>query len=268
MSQVVKDYYNMNAKNEFERLNNGYSNVEFQSTMYLIEKYIKNSTCLLDLGSGPGRYSVELLKKGYNVTLLDLSDKSLEIAKERITSLSLAADDYIVSSATEIMFKENSFDAVLCLGPMYHLLDENDREKVLSGIRKILKPGGTAIIAYINSYGLFRSSVTEFPEDFTDETLIQAVKGNMKLSQDESFTETFFTTPKSALKEVSNSGLKIITYAGAESFLSGLHYQMNDLKESNPDIYNKYIELASKNCELEHYRETTEHLLIVARNEL
>jgi S-adenosylmethionine-dependent methyltransferase len=77
MSEVVKKYYDQNAGDEWERLNHPYSRVEFESTMHLIGKYLPESGRVCDIGCGPGRYSIELLKRGYDVTLFELSQKEL-----------------------------------------------------------------------------------------------------------------------------------------------------------------------------------------------
>lgn len=85
----------------------------------------------------------------------------------------------------------------------------------------------------------------------------------MKFSKDESFTETFFTTAKHAVEEVSESKFKIISISGAESFLSGLIMDVNELYKSNVNAYNNFIRKAAEYSEEEQYRDTTEHFLVV-----
>ena len=83
MVDKVKEHYDKTAETEWNRLNNPYSRIEYNSTLYLIEKYFPKTGQIIDMGSGPGRYSLELLKRGYQVSLLDLSINELEIAKEQ-----------------------------------------------------------------------------------------------------------------------------------------------------------------------------------------
>ena len=73
MSQSVKDYYNKNAKMESERLDGGLCKIEFASTLGLIDRYFPKQGRVCDIGGGPGRYSIELLRRGYQVTLFDIS---------------------------------------------------------------------------------------------------------------------------------------------------------------------------------------------------
>lgn len=128
MTDIIRDYYNENSKNEWLRLNDPYSRLEFFSTMYMIKEYFPSEGKILDIGSGPGRYYIELLKRGYNVTLMDLSDKSIDMAKKNIESLGLEADNYICGDALYLDFLEdNSFDGILLMGPMYHIHSKEER---------------------------------------------------------------------------------------------------------------------------------------------
>ncbi len=267
MNDEVKEYYDSNAKSELNRLDNNYSLIEFMSTMYLIDKYVAKGSSILDCGAGPGRYALELLNRGYEVTLLDLSKESIEIAKQNIEKHGLLARDYIVDSATNLdRFENESFDSVIVLGPLYHLHENSERKKVLEDVFRILKPNGVAIFAYINSYGLLRASVTEFPEGFCEEKLnTMFLKGDLKLTSENSFTKAYFTTHKLAIDEVEKTDFQIISTAGAESFLSGMKLQLDELRSKSEELYQEYVKVASRYCELDDYKHTTEHFLIVAQ---
>jgi len=269
MTSEVRKYYDENAELEWQRLNNPYSMVEFSSTMYLIEKYFPKNGEIIDIGSGPGRYSIELLKKGYGVSLLDLSKNELDIAKRKVEEANLIAENYYCRSALELEFLEDeSFDGALVMGPLYHLHSSEDRIKVLRDTYRILKKNGLALISYINTWGALKASVGEFPEVFKDiEHFDRYKNGDLKFSTEESFTSTYFTTPPLALDEIKKSGFEIVSYAGAESFLAGLSFQMKNLYLYMPEAYENYIKKASEYCELPQYRDTTEHLHIIVKKE-
>ncbi|WP_240842246.1 bifunctional 2-polyprenyl-6-hydroxyphenol methylase/3-demethylubiquinol 3-O-methyltransferase UbiG [Acidaminobacter sp. JC074] len=265
MSEVAK-YYDQNAHREWDRLSTHYSQVEFETTMYLIKKYFPVSGKIMDIGSGPGRYSVELASMGYDMTLVDISKEELKIAEEKMTSEGFKGD-YIHKSATDLSeIPDDSFDGVLLLGPMYHLHELHERLSVLHDVRRILKDGGTAIIAYINTLGVLKSSVFECPDVFEDLSKLEDyMTGDLKLSHEESFTTAYFTTPENALEEVRASSLHLLSYAGAESFLSGMHLEMKSLYEQSKTLYKNYLEMACRCCEKPEYRQATEHLTIVVR---
>ena len=165
MSQTVRDYYDQNAAREWDRLELPYRRLEFESTMRLVERYFPRTGSVADIGCGPGRYSIEMLKRGYRVTLVDLSEESLEIARRKMAELGLMPGGVFAGSACCLDFLEDSnYDAALVMGPMYHLVKPEDRVQALSELLRILKPGAAAIIAYINSWGVIRSLITESPE--------------------------------------------------------------------------------------------------------
>ena len=263
----VREYYDSNAEMEWERLNNPYSIVEYKSTLFLIDKYFSNGGTIIDIGSGPGRYSIELLKRGYEVDLLDISQEELNIAKNKIEKLGLKANNYYCKSAIELKsFEDESYDNVLLMGPMYHLHIKEDRQKVLKEVYRILKKDAVAIISYINTWGALKAAVTEFPLEFDSKNKFERyIYGDLSFSEEESFTKTYFTTAEKALKEVEDVGFKIVSYAGAEGFLSGMSTDIKKLANSNKEIYENFINAAVQTCELKQYRDSTEHINIIVR---
>ncbi|ELC8444131.1 class I SAM-dependent methyltransferase [Clostridium perfringens] len=266
MTDIIRDYYNENSKNEWLRLNDPYNRLELFSTMYMIKEYFPNEGKILDIGSGPGRYSIELLKRGYDVTLMDISNKSIDMAKKNIESLGLKADNYICGDALYLDFlDDNSYDGVLLMGPMYHVQSKEDRIRILENCKRVLKPGGVILITYINSLGVLRVGLSDFPQEFKNIDKIYELFDEKSFSTEESFTETYFTVPEKAINEVNEVGFNILSRAGAESFLSGQAFYMTKYYLEDKEIYFNLLKVATEKCEDERFRDSTEHLLIVAR---
>lgn len=268
--EVVKQYYDEAAEREWQRLANPYSQVEYKTTLHLIEKYFPKNGHVLDIGSGPGCYSLVLLKQGYQVSLLDLSKRELAIAKDQIEMAGLKAENYYCQSALELEgFKDNSFDGLLIMGPMYHLHEEADRLHILREAKRIVKDEGIILIAYINTWGALKASLYEFPESFLDkEHFDRYINGDLKFSEEESFTQTYFTTPPKALEEIEKSGLQLVSYAGAESYLSGMHVELSNLANYMPEVYANYVDKACEYAELPQYRDATEHVVMIVKKEI
>lgn len=266
MSEVVKQHYNDNAIREWMRLMNPYSIVEFKSTLYLIDKYFPKSGNLIDIGCGPGRYSIEMLKRGYKVTLSDLSNEELNIAKEEIEKEGLKAEKFICCSATELQdLQENYYDCILLMGPMYHLKNKEDRKKTLKNVYRALKQDGVALISYINFWGVIKAGITEAPDWYTDINNVYSAFDEHDFNKDECFTEAYFTIPPKAIEEVEGAGFRVISYAGAESFVSGTHTELTNMHENHREAYENILKVAAETCELPQYRDATEHLNIVVR---
>lgn len=268
MSQFVRDYYNRHADNEQNRLDLPMGRIEFVSTLRLINKYFPREGHICDIGGGTGRYSIELLRKGYRVTLLDLSEEEIRLARLRLNKQGLSADQAIIGDARDMsMLASNTFEAALLLGPMYHLVQPNERAKGLRELKRILKPQGVAIVAYLNSWGMIKTGTVEGPELCKDISFLRSMIEEHTFVGESpySFTESYWSTPKAALKEVQAAGLEVISSAGAESFANGMGRLLEKVAQDEPEAYNNIVEVAAEMCELEQYRDSTDHLHIVVR---
>lgn len=268
MSDAVRAYYDEKVDYEWARLDMPMRHLEFASTLRLLDDYFPPSGHILDVGSGPGRYSIELLKRGYSVTLFELSPKLLARARQEIANAGLAAEAYINDDARNLgRMPSDSFNALLLMGPMYHLVNGEDRKRVLTECHRILKPGGMLLVAYINAWGLLRAGLNEFADEFQNMEALRGLLGESTQTGEDvgGFTEAYFTIPPAALSEVSGAGFEIISRAGVESFAAGQKYTLHALREAKPGIYENIKQMVVETCELEPFRDTTEHLHIVAR---
>jgi SAM-dependent methyltransferase len=263
MSEKVKKYYDNKALQEWERLGTARGKIEFSSTMRLIKKYFPSSGNICDVGSGPGRYSVELMKNGYECTLVDLSQGLLDFAKMKMEEEQLTSNDVYCRDARDLSILENnSFDGVLLLGPMYHLSDKEDRSSVLNEVHRILKPGGKAIIAYLNSWGILKVGLTDNPNSYGDYTALQSLlseKNHIGSESGNGFTDSYWTIPPVAFKELESKNFNVLTYAGCEGFTSGMKTQLEEISRINPVAYANILKFASETAELNQFRDSTEH---------
>jgi S-adenosylmethionine-dependent methyltransferase len=93
---LVREFYK-DAQKEWDRLDIPLCRIEFASTLALIDEYMAGAAkTVADIGGGPGRYTIELLKRGCSVTLLDLSPENIALAQMKIAELGLCADQALV----------------------------------------------------------------------------------------------------------------------------------------------------------------------------
>lgn len=116
----VKQYYSELGVKEWRRLvRDPYHRLEFETTIHFFKKHSPVEGLVLDAGGGPGRYTIELAKIGYDVVLLDLTPELLEIAKKQIEKARVGdrVKQVLQGSIDDLsMFDSNTFDVVLCLG--------------------------------------------------------------------------------------------------------------------------------------------------------
>jgi S-adenosylmethionine-dependent methyltransferase len=268
MSQFIRDYYNAHAESEQNCLDLPLCRIEFISTLQLIDKYFPKQGRVCDIGGGTGRYTIELLRKGYLVTLLDLSDEEFRLAGIQLNKNELSAEQLIVGDARDMsMLASGMFDAALLLGPMYHIVEPNGRVKVLRELRRILKPKGVAIIAYLNSWGMIKTGVVDFPHRYEDVSFLRSMLREcvFKGQSLSGFTECYWSTPEAALLEINEADFEVLGYAEVESFAGGMGVLLERLATENPGAYRNIVQIAAETSELAQYKDSTDHLHIVAR---
>ncbi|NLI56910.1 MAG: class I SAM-dependent methyltransferase [Clostridium sp.] len=127
--KIVKEFYDKSVVVEWERLQR--HQFEFELTIRYINRYVKPGDKVLDIGGGPGRYSLYLAAKGCDVTLFDLSSANVEFAKEQANAQGVSFKAFVGDAREVDSLISEQYDHILLMGPLYHLLQESDRVKAL-----------------------------------------------------------------------------------------------------------------------------------------
>ena len=127
----ITEYYNLEAENEHTRLER--HQLEYDLTWRYLERYLPPQGHLLEVGAATGRYTLELARRGYQVTAVDLSEVQLERNRQRLAAEGLEGQVRLVVADVRDLHAvtEQDFDAVLLMGPLYHLVLEADRKLAL-----------------------------------------------------------------------------------------------------------------------------------------
>ena len=139
---------------ELDRLASGPGALEFARTQVLLERYLPQPPAFVaDVGGGPGRYALWLAERGYRVHVVDpvpLHVEQARIAAEtrKVGALTTAE----VGDARALQLPDGAADAVLLLGPLYHLTERADRLKALSEASRVCRPSGVIIAAAISRF--------------------------------------------------------------------------------------------------------------------
>ncbi len=141
--------------------------VEFAVTKRMLERWIPAGAAVAEIGVGVGHYSEHLARRGCRIHLIDVSRRLLDTAAQRLREAGLGGQvlGADVLSATNLgVMTAGSFDAVLALGPLYHLREFAERQQAVSEAERILKPGGVLYAAGINRLPYFRDLFRESPQ--------------------------------------------------------------------------------------------------------
>jgi len=124
---------------------------------------LKKGINVLDIACGAGRHSIELAKKGFNVTGIDYSKDLLNEAKKRAAKKILKIN--FILGDIRSFHVHGSQDLVIMMGNSFGYFDNQDNEKVLKNINEALKPGGYFVLDLPNTRGILRNINTVSQND-------------------------------------------------------------------------------------------------------
>jgi ubiquinone/menaquinone biosynthesis C-methylase UbiE len=229
----VVAYYT--AYDEQGRLSGPLGQIEWVRTRQILRRYLPPPPAVvLDVGGAAGRYACWLAQEGYAVHLID--PVPLHIRQARAAS-DTQPDAPIVScrvgDARHLDVEDGGADAVLLLGPLYHLVDAQDREQALAEAYRVLRTGGYLFAAGISR---FASTIDGLALGYFRDPIFQEImRRDLKDGQHRNptdnpayFMDTFFHHPDELRAEVVGAGFERVDLLAVE----GLSYVMQDLEEN------------------------------------
>ena len=252
----VRRFYEISAQREWERLEHPTQGaLEFAINKAWIKKFLPGSgSRILDIGGGPGRYSIWLAAQGYCVTLGDLSPDLLAIAREKAGEQEVELEQLVEANAVDLsIFTDNSFDAVLCLGPMYHLLEESDRQAVAGELIRVLKPGGHAFVAFLNHLQALRAAVNQDIPFFTPYTFDIVKRWHYDHVMDFPvagiFSPAWVVHPRDVPPLMERRGFRTVELVSSQSLAGDVQAHLALFAERQPELYkwvlDELVELAN-----------------------
>lgn len=258
-AEMMNILYGEKEKNEDSRLTRSrHGQLEYLTTMNYIHKFVPSGSKILEVGAGTGRYSVALAREGYDVMAVELVGNNLEILRQNAAGLKNLAS-YQGDAEDLGLFADSSFDAVLVLGPMYHLYEKAEQHRALDEAIRVTKPGGVMMAAFLSVYsimynnylwGNFREGMEEnFDADFQ----VRHFKEQWFTGFDfHEFEELFLEKP-----------IEKIALAGTDSVLE-LAENAHAMNLSDED-FRLFFKYHLKTCEKRELLGAQTHLLYIGR---
>lgn len=189
--------------------------LEFHYTKKLLDPLVKEDSEIIELGCGGGYYGLHYAERCKSYLGIDYSPVNIAAFQSKIDDMNYKNLYAQVGDATGLReIQEDSFDLVLCLGPMYHLNREG-RKKCIGECRRICRPGGIIAFAFINKTG----AMAKFGASFGwDKVLTPEIDHYvLDMGTDDVNTDVFFyTMPEELEEDTKNGGLETITMAGLD----------------------------------------------------
>lgn len=259
--EIIKKNYDSAPEREWNRTDN---TVEFCITSRMLERMIHRGEKVLDIGGGPGQYSMWLAGRGCDVTLFDLSSGNIGFARQKAAEKGLSIKTICGNAMDGTLYPKEKFDHVLVMGPMYHLFQENDRRKVIENAISVLKPGGKLYVAFINLLAGMLYYLDEEPEGLAEELKSGNEFGECVLDnrswQGMAFTEARFDALPDIFRFMDSFGLRRVIVFGQEGFLAANLTKIEPLAEPHRSLW---LEYAYRTCERPEYLALSSHIMYV-----
>jgi cyclopropane fatty-acyl-phospholipid synthase-like methyltransferase len=263
----VRAYYSRFG--EWERLDSPSGALEFRRACALLNAHLPAGARVLDLGGGPGRYSIEFARRGHRVVLADLSATLLESARGKLAAAGVTDN---IESIDEVdarnlgRYPERRFDAVVAFGPFYHLLSEQERGSAAREIWRVLCPGGLTFVSFIPRLsglaGLVERAANN-PEQVPVGALIRAAStGVFRNGSDSGFQEGYYPTPLELRELFEATGFNVLELVSLRSVANLLEPALARIKEPVRSEMEQVLEEVARNPAVVA---TGGHAVLVAR---
>lgn len=258
---AVQRFYDEDPQREWDRLT--MDRIEYAVTMRALDEHLpKAPATILDIGGGPGRYSIELAGRGYDVTLADLSQANLAFARERAAEAAVTLTAFKHADARDLsQFADNSFDAVLLMGPLYHLLDEGDRQAAVAEALRVVRPGGVLFAVFLTRYCVLRWWSKHNPQ----QVLENRPSFELMLSEGHGrdlpgFTDAYLEHAAGVVPFMEAAGARTVSLVGCEGVMSMIRDRVQAL---SGEEWEYFVDLNYRLSTDPSTHGTAEHLLYV-----
>jgi ubiquinone/menaquinone biosynthesis C-methylase UbiE len=219
LSPEIRAFYQASA--EADRLSTGPFQLEFERTKELLrERLPQPPATILDVGGGPGAYTLWLADLGYDVHLIDPVAPFVEHAASRGKAAARPPKSCTIGDARALKWPADSVDAVLELGPLYHLIERNDRLQALREAHRVLLPKGCLFAAGISWFASALDGLSRdlFADDAFRAIATQDLKSGIHLNETDRnyFTTAKFHRPEELKSELLAAGFEKVEIFGIE----------------------------------------------------
>ena len=260
--QIVKDNYDSGALREWERLE--HHPFELEITRHMMDKYIKPGDKILDIGGGPGRYSIHYAKKGCVVTLFDLSSECVKFAQQKADEEGVRINAISGDARFVADLVDGEFDHVLLMGPLYHLVEKADRRIAVESAMKRLKKGGNLYASFIMIFAGMIYAMKNEPELLlreSEQIFIESALNDTSISGD-AFTKAHFTTVSDMKSFMGEFPLEKLHIFGQEGITAPCE---RNILAQPAEVVQRWLEIACRTCEREDLLSLSEHAMYIGR---
>lgn len=259
----VERYYDGQAQQEWDRL--ARDRVEFAVTLRAFDQYLPPPPAsVLDIGGGPGRYAIELARRGYDVTLADIAEAELRLAAEKASEAGVKLSATVRADARNLSrFDDRTFDAVLLMGPLYHLIEEADRRRAAGEATRVAARNGIVMATNITRYAAIRFWAKRNPMQVVDHPdVYEAQIATGQTPNAVGFTDIYLMRPAELPALFDGIGVEHLVTVACEGVASMIVEKLHELDEG---AWQLWMDLNYRLAKDPDTHGLAEHLLFVGR---
>jgi S-adenosylmethionine-dependent methyltransferase len=228
----IAELYSSNPEGEHSRLER--YQLEYDLTWRYLNQYLPSQGTVLEVGAATGRYTLELAKRGYTLTAVDLSAALIEKCRKNLVDEGLERQVRLVVADSRNLSEvtEKRFDAVLLMGPLYHLVVEADRKLALKEAFDRLRAGGVIFSSFISRFGIMGDLIKNVPAWIEEQAEVRSLLERGKRPDD--FPRGGFRGYFAQISEIAPLheaiGFETLTVVGVEPAISADDESYNKLQ--------------------------------------
>lgn len=265
MKNHVVDNYE-NYREEDRLTTNNARKIEYITTVHALDELLGANLEILDCAAGTGIYAFYLADKGHHVTATDITPRHIEIINDTLQKKNYQMNTAVADATDMSMFADESFDVVLNMGPFYHLLTEEQRNKCMSESLRVLKKGGLLFTAYIPRFYVYQL-LTFSDNKYLDRAFAEQILKTGVLRHDDEkcfWTDTYYATKSEMEQLYRKNQVKIIDHFSQDG-LTPLFAQKAD--GWSEDEFEIWCDAHYDMCREESILGASNHVMIVGRKE-
>jgi len=257
---LIVAFYGDGRKEEQRSEESRAHTLEFHYTKQHVGDYVSEGARVLELGCATGHYAQHFASACREYVGVDLVPSHVRRFQETMTCHGISNASAMLGDARDLNdIADQSFDVALCLGPMYHL-DADGRAKVFAECRRVTRPGGVVVFAYINRIGAYVGACVhdEYRRFYPTK---EANRWVLDRSTDDVNTDIFhFSMPEEMEQAAAEHGFQKIKNVGTDFFITeSIVNAMDDEK------FEAYMELADQMASSESCTGMSNHALLICR---
>lgn len=253
--EIIIEYYK-DLKEDKRIIRDKSRMLEYFTTLRYIYRYLKDGDKIIEIGCATGIYSLDIARKGHEVTSVDISNKNLDVLRSKITE-NMNIEILNVNATNLVGVADQKYDVTLLFGPLYHLFSEDDINSAIKEAKRVTKTNGLIFIAFlVKDYIMMK----KFEEVFEISQRHLSSDYRFINDLDEVFYYFYLEEFEELMKYHNLKKQHLLMTDGISRFIA------KDINNLSEEGYQKYMNYILSNCERRELMGYSGHLLYIAKN--